>query len=217
MLLRTVLYHSSQAILIADDDRHCLDSSFGASKVLRLSRDEIVTRRIDELVAPSFRPRMAGLWRALLEEGAQDGIVPLLLADGNAREVGYVARGGVLPARHLFVVQDGTERNESTDPARAADRVPSWVRDCARVLLDADGRVAAWFSGAERIYGYKSGEVAGQDLSFLYSSEDAQGAALQEELTRAAAAGRFGSQGWHHRKDGSRLWTNALTVALRDD
>jgi PAS domain S-box-containing protein len=160
---------------------------------------------------------MAGLWRALLEEGAQDGIVPLLLADGNAREVGYVARGGVLPARHLFVVQDGTERNESTDPARAADRVPSWVRDCALVLLDADGRVAAWFSGAERIYGYKSGEAAGQDLSFLYSSEDAQGAALQEELTRAAAAGRFGSQGWHHRKDGSRLWTNALTVALRDD
>ena len=29
--------------------------------------------------------------------------------------------------------------------------------------------------------------------------------------------GRFGSQGWRQRKDGSRLWANVLTVALRDE
>jgi PAS domain S-box-containing protein len=217
LLLRAVLYHSSQPILIADNDRHCLDASFGASKLLKFSRDQIITRRMDELVAHGFRPRMADLWKAVLEKGEQDGTVPFLLADGNTRQVGYVARGSVLPERHLFVAHQGTAQKESAKPARASDGVPSWVKDAALLLLDADGQIAAWYSGAERIYGYKTGEAVGQDLSFLYPGEDAQSAGLQGELARAAAVGRFGSQGWHHRKDGSRLWANALTVALRDD
>ena len=68
LLLRAVLYHSSQPILIADNDRHCLDASFGASKLLKLSRDQIIARTIDELVAPDFQPRMADLWQAFLEK-----------------------------------------------------------------------------------------------------------------------------------------------------
>jgi PAS domain-containing protein len=47
LLLRVVLYHSSQPILVADNDRRCLDSSFGASKLLRLSRDQLITRRME--------------------------------------------------------------------------------------------------------------------------------------------------------------------------
>ena len=153
---------------------------------------------------------MADLWKAVLEHGEQDGAVPLLLADGNTQEVGYVARGSVLPARHLIVFHDGTEST------RAASRVPSWVKDSALLLLDADGQVAAWYAGAERVYGYKSEEAVGQHLSFLYPSEEVP-SGLEQELARAADVGRFGSQGWHHRKDGSRLWANVLTVALRDD
>jgi PAS domain S-box-containing protein len=91
------------------------------------------------------------------------------------------------------------------------------VKDSALLLLDADGRVAAWYAGAERIYGYRSEEAIGQDLSFLYSSEDAQGAGPQGELTRAASGGRFGNEVWNQRKDGSRFWANVLTVALHDD
>ena len=217
LLLRAVLYHSSQPILISDNDRYCLDASFGASKLLGLSRDQIIARRIDELLAPGFQPQMERAWKAFLEQGEQDGTLPLRVSGGTEREVGYVASGGVLPERHLLVLHDGTARKPSGEPARAAERVPSGVKDSALLLLNADGWVAAWYSGAERIYGYKSEEAIGQHLSFLYPSEDAQSAGLQGELTRAAAVGRFGSQGWHHRKDGSRLWANVLTVALKDD
>ncbi len=216
-LLRAVLYHSSQPILIADNERHCLDASFGASKLLKLSRDQIIARTMDELVAPGLQPSMADRWQAFLETGEQEGTVPLLLADGTTREVGYLARGSVLPGRHLVVLQPGPARQGSGEPAWAAERVPSWVKDSALLLLDADGQIAAWYSGAERIYGYRSAQAVGQDLSFLYPSEDAQSAGPRGELSRAAAVGRFGSQGWRQRKDGSRLWANVLTVALRDD
>ncbi len=217
LLLRAVLYHSSQPVLIADDDRNCLDASFGACKLLGLSRDQIIARRIDELAAPTFQPQMERLWQTFLEQGDQAGTLPLLVSGGTAREVAYVASGSVLPLRHLLVLHDRTERKESGEPAWTADRVPSWVKDSALLLLDADGRVAAWYSGAERIYGYKRKEAIGRQLSFLYPSEDAQSAGLQGELTRAVAVGRFGSHGWHHRKDRSRFWANVLTVALKDD
>ena len=217
LLLRAVLYHSSQPILIADDDRHCLDASFGAGKLLGLSRNQIIAHRIDQFVEPSFQPQMERLWQAFLERGGQDGTLPLVVSGGTAREVGYVASGRVLPVRHLLVLHDRTKRKQTGEPVRVADRVPSWVKDSALLLLDADGRVAAWYSGAERIYGYKSEEAIGQQLFFFYPSEGTQGAGLQEELARAAAAGRFGSESWHQRKDGSRFWANVLTVALHDD
>ena len=37
LLFRAVLSHQSEPILIADDDRHCLDASSGAAKLLGLS------------------------------------------------------------------------------------------------------------------------------------------------------------------------------------
>jgi PAS domain S-box-containing protein len=148
LLLRAVLYHSSQPVFIADDDRNCLDASFGAGKLLGLSRDQIIARRIDEFVAPSFQPQMERRWQAFLEQREQDGTLPLVVSGGTAREVGYVASGSVMPVRHLLVFDDRTARKESGAPARAAARVPSWVKDSALLLLDADGRIAAWYSGS---------------------------------------------------------------------
>jgi formate hydrogenlyase transcriptional activator len=218
LLLRAVLYHSSQAVLITDDKRNCLDASFGAAKLLGLSRDQIVGLRLDDLVAPSFKPQMERLWQTFLEQGQKEGTLPQL-SSGVAKPeiVRYAASSSVLPARHLVVLSDGMDPGKSGEPAQVADNVPSWVKDFALLLLGADGRVAAWYTGAERTYGYKSEEALGQPLSFLYPSEDAQGARLQEELARTDAAGRFGSEGWQRRKNGARFWTNALTVALRDD
>ena len=48
---------------------------------------------------------------------------------------------------------------------------PSWAYDYALSLLDAEGRVAAWYSGAERIYGYQEREITGRSLSCLAEAE----------------------------------------------
>jgi formate hydrogenlyase transcriptional activator len=94
--------------------------------------------------------------------------------------------------------------------------VPAWVQDYALFLLDADGQVVAWYSGAERIYGYKSAEVLGQHVSLFYPDEGTLRVKLDEEWKRAAAEGHVGMEGWHVKKDGSRFWANVLTTALKD-
>lgn len=42
LLLRAVVYRPSEPILITDDDRHYLEASSGAGKLLRLSREKII-------------------------------------------------------------------------------------------------------------------------------------------------------------------------------
>ena len=211
LLFRTVLYHPSQPILIADSDRTYLDANSGAGRLLGQPRDQIIGRKIDDFAEPSFRPQMEQLWREFLEQGEQEGTLPLLGPDGSVREVDYTAKGNVLPVRHLVVLHDKTQKKIEEDAGS------SWVKDFAFFLLDPDGKIVACYSGAERIYGYKDKEIIGQHVSCLYPGEDNLRVALLAELKRAAAGGHFGNEDWHSRKDGSRFWANVHTVALKDE
>lgn len=146
-------------------------------------------------------------WQALLKDGEQLGSLQLSGPDGAAREVEYIVKTNVLPARNLIVMRDPVEQ----------DTAPSWVQDYALFLLDVDERIAAWYGGAERIYGYDAAEAMHQPVSFLYPAESSPPAKPEEEFRRSVAEGHFANEGWHLQKDGSRFWANAITVALKDE
>src|SRR5579863_774029 len=177
-LFRAIVFQPSVPILITDNDRRYQEASVGASKLLGIPREKIIGRSLDDFAEPSFRPVISERWRAFLEEGEQEGTLPLVIPDGGPREVEYIAKGNVLPARNVVVLRDGSSKNS----------VPAWVQDYALFLLDADGRVAAWYAGAERIYGYKSDEVAGEHVSMFYPDDEAN-RQLQAKLNRAAVEG----------------------------
>jgi len=211
LLFRAIVYHPSVPILVADNERNYRDASAGAGKLLGLPRDRIIGQRIDDFADPTFRPRLSELWRAFLSQGEQEGALRLAGPDGTPRDVEYTAKGEVLPVRHLLVLHDRKA------PEDCNDQLPSWVQDYALFLLDVNGRVVSWYSGAARIYGYNGDEATGKHVSFWYPGEEASGADPQRELARSAAEGHFGNEGWHVRKDGSRFWANVITMALRDE
>jgi PAS domain S-box-containing protein len=219
-LFRAIVFHPSVPLLLADNDRHNLEASVGASKLLGLPREKIIGRSLDDFAEPNFKPVISERWNAFLKEGEQEGTLKLMGADGTPREVEYAAKRNVLPARNLLVLHDKTaidgDRVE-TDKDLIKSRVPGWVQDYALFLLGTDGQVVTWYAGAERIYGYKSGEVTGQHVALLYPDEDTLRARLDEELKRASVEGHFGNEGWHVRKDGSRFWANVITMALKDE
>jgi formate hydrogenlyase transcriptional activator len=215
LLLRAILFHPSAPILLADDDRRSHEASIGAGKLLGLPREKIIGRSLDDFAAPTFKPVISKQWRAFLQQGEQEGTLHLVGRDGEPREVQYSAKGNVLPVRHLLLLHDRSgSKLGGIAQASAKVRVP-WVQDCALFLADVDGRIVAWYSGAERIYGYASDEAVGQHLSFLYPDEDAV-RELQERLKRAADEGHEGSEGWHVKKDGSQFWANVITLSLKD-
>jgi formate hydrogenlyase transcriptional activator len=204
LLFRAIVFHPSTPILLADDERRYRDASVGASKLLGLPREKIIGRSLDDFAAPDIKPEISERWQAFLENGEQQGTLRLVGPDGDPKEVGYTAKGNVLPVRHLLVLHDTAN-------------IPAWVQDYALLLLDTDGRVAAWYAGAERIYGYQSAEVIGQHISLFYPDEDTLRVRLDEELKRAAGEGHAGTETWHAKKDGSRFWANVITMALKDE
>src|SRR5690606_26225972 len=90
------------------------------------------------------------------------------------------------------------------------------VRDYAIFMLDAEGRVISWNTGAELIKGYRADEIIGQHFSTFYPRDAVERGWPEEELRRAAAEGRFEDEGWRLRKDGTRCWANVVITALRD-
>jgi len=215
LLFQAIVYHPSAPILIADNDRKCRDASAGAGKLFGLPRDKIIGCRMDDFAAPGFKHKISQLWQAFLEQGEQAGSLQLVSPDGMVKDVAYTAKGNVLPVRHVVVLRDKTTPGEIDQTEKQS--TPSWVEDYALFLLDVNGCIAAWYSGAARIYGYSEDEALGQHVSFLYPGEDTLTVKLQEELKRTAAEGHLGSEAWHVRKDGTRFWGNAITMALKDE
>jgi len=214
LLFRAIVFHPAVPVLIADNDRNYRDASTGAGKLLGLPRDKLIGLRMDDFAAPSSKPQISQLWRAFLEQGEQQGTLQLMRPDGNVREVEYVAKVNVLPVRHVLALRDKTA--PETGHAEK-DRIPGWVQDYALFMLDVNGCVAAWYSGAARIYGHAEDESLGQHVSFLYPGEETLSLKVQEELKRCAVEGHFGNEAWHLKKDGSRFWANVITMALKDE
>jgi PAS domain S-box-containing protein len=90
------------------------------------------------------------------------------------------------------------------------------VSDYAIVMLDPQGHVVSWNTGAERIKGFQAEEIVGQHFARFYPREDVENGKPQTDLGRAAASGRHEDEGWRVRKDGSMFWANVVFTAIRD-
>jgi hypothetical protein len=89
------------------------------------------------------------------------------------------------------------------------------VSDYAIFMLDRDGRVTTWNSGAERLKGYTRDEIIGKDFSIFYTEEARQAGDPKQSLETSLRKGRFEDEGWRVRKDGSRFWANVVITPLR--
>src|SRR5213076_854055 len=88
------------------------------------------------------------------------------------------------------------------------------VTDYAIFLLDSGGRVISWDDGAERIKGYSAGEIVGRSIELFYPTEDRDAGKPEQGLRCAEREGRFRTEGWRVRKDGSRFWADVAITAL---
>jgi PAS domain S-box-containing protein len=119
------------------------------------------------------------------------------------------------------VTRDLTERRAAEQELRASEErfrmLVQSVTDYAIYLLDPNGRVSSWNAGAERFKGYTADEIMGEHFSRFYTDEDRAAEIPRIALETAASEGRFETEGWRLRKDGSRFWASVIIDSIRDD
>lgn len=93
----------------------------------------------------------------------------------------------------------------------------SEIEDFAIILLDIDGTILSWNSGAEKIKGYTEQEIVGQNFRIFYLPSDRQARLPEQLIEEARKAGRAQHIGRRVRKDGSIFHGSILITALHDD
>jgi PAS domain S-box-containing protein len=89
------------------------------------------------------------------------------------------------------------------------------VTDYAIYMLDPTGVVTSWNAGAARFKGYEASEIIGQHFSRFYTENDRETGLPAKVLETAAREGKFESEGWRVRKDGSRFWAHVVIDPIR--
>jgi PAS domain S-box-containing protein len=119
------------------------------------------------------------------------------------------------------VTRDVSERRAAEQALAESERqfrlLVSSVVDYALYMLDLNGVVSNWNTGAERIKGYTADEVVGHHFSRFYTDADRADGKPTRALAIAAEQGKYEAEGWRVRKDGSLFWASVVIDAIHDE
>jgi diguanylate cyclase (GGDEF)-like protein/PAS domain S-box-containing protein len=124
---------------------------------------------------------------------------------------------GVLAFGILAALLSGRARAAIVASEREFGVLVRGISDCAIYMLDADGHVTSWNAGAQRLKGYAESEALGLDIAAFHSAEDRAAGTARRGLDAARDHGRFETEGWRYRKDGSRFWAHVSIEAVHDE
>ena len=119
------------------------------------------------------------------------------------------------------ITRDITAKREQEKALRDSEErfrmLVQGVRDYAIYMLDTEGRVTNWNSGAQGIKGYTAEEIVGQHFSRFYTDEDRARGEPQFALETALREGKYEREAWRVRKDGSPFWASVVLDPIFDE
>lgn len=112
---------------------------------------------------------------------------------------------------------DSSRHLEDLFGERPYEALVKGIRDFGIIHLDLRANVLSWNKGAEIIFGFTEAEIVGQNFGIIFTADDRAAGIPEKELENAASRGRSEDARWHVRKDGSRVFANGVTTALKSD
>lgn len=214
---RQLFETARDGIVIQSSDRTIVDINPAGLDILGYSRDELEDIDPAALFA-DIEQRERGQ-ELIREEGAiHDMELNLRRKDGEeiVCQVSAAAQqdeAGTTEA-YYTIFRDVTERRRREEQFRL---LVEEVKEYAIFMLDPEGYVTTWNTGAETIKGYAKDEILGEHFSVFYPVEDVEAGKPNEALEVAAREGQWVDEGWRMREDGSRFWARVTVTALRDE
>src|SRR5436190_23437609 len=226
--LDLLLHTALDAVIVMSADGKIAEWNDYAGTMFGWRRDETLGRNMAELIIPErLRAAHAEGLRHFLDTGEEGYLrqrieLPALHRSGREFPVQVRISPIELDGGTGFVgcLRDLSARRALQQELHEAERqfgiLVESITDYAIYMLDPEGRVTTWNSGAERIKGYRADEIIGQHFSRFYTEEDRGAGVPAKALETAAREGKYECEAWRVRKDGSRFWASVVIDALRD-
>ncbi len=215
------------AIYMLDPKGFVTSWNSGAERIKGFQTEEIVGQHFSKFYTEEDRE--AGLPQKVLDTAKREGkyggegwrvrkdgsrfwasVVVDRINDDKGKLIGFAK-----------ITRDMTEQREAQQALLNAERtfriLVQGVTDYAIFMLDPDGRVTNWNSGAQRIKGYKPEEIVGEHFSRFYTPEDFDAGVPARAIETARSMGRYEAEGWRVRKDGTRFWASVVLDAIKDE
>jgi diguanylate cyclase (GGDEF)-like protein/PAS domain S-box-containing protein len=90
------------------------------------------------------------------------------------------------------------------------------VQDYAIFMLDLEGHVVSWNTGAQRCKGYTEADILGKHFSVFFRQQERILGQPDAILAVARREGRYEGEGWRVRRDGSTFWASTVVTVIRD-
>lgn len=214
-------------IVVADEKGGIEFVSRRALKMSGYTSKELIGRNVDMLVPTGKRPAHRGNRNRYFANPTSRAMgsglnISLRRKDGTEFPVD-IALSPLKTSTGLRViaaVRDVSDRERIEKALREAEEqvrlMVEGVVDYAIFELDAEGRVASWNAGAQRIKGYRADEIIGRHFSIFYPPDEVKKRKPQHALATARRSGRFEEEGVRLKKDGSEFWASVVLAALHD-
>jgi len=195
----------------------------GARQLTGYSADEVVGRPLTMLYPSDEVPaeRLLGELRVAADKGRHK------IESWQARRDGarFWASAVLTPIHaddrsvsgYVLVARDVSEARSQEIAMRGMEQMLDAITDYEVIRLDAQGVVQSWNPGAQTLKQYTADEVLGHHVSMFYVEEDIRSGLAEREMAAATRAGRYETEGWRVRKDGSRFWSSISLSPIRDD
>src|SRR5947209_2753550 len=224
---RMVEQSRDYALFILDPSGRIMSWNLGAERLKGYAADEIIGRHFSTFYTreavdsgwPAHELQLATVEGRFEDEGwrvRKDGsrfwanVIITALRDEEGKLLGFSK-----------ITRDLSERRLHEDALRQSEQrfrlLVDAVQDYAIYMVDPEGIVSSWNSGAQRIKGYSREEVVGRHFSHFFTEEDIAAGKPWEELSSARRSGRAEVEGWRVKKNGQRFWARVVLTAVNDD
>jgi PAS domain S-box-containing protein len=228
------------AIILLDKEGKILDWNKGAEKLKGYSSPEIIGKNF-RLFYPK-EEKAKKLPETLLEQASRNGsvlhegwrvkkngerfwgsVAITALYNDSGDIIGFSKVTRDLTERKITedrvgnLLEELKEANESLkESEQRYHKMIDEVEDYAIILLDVNGTILNWNTGAEVIKGYKASEILGKSFKIFYPPEALESKLPDRLLEEARSRGKVSHEGWRVRKNGSRFWGSVVITALHN-
>lgn len=218
---------SMNAVIVCDVNGKIKIWNDTATKIFGFTREEITNQDLTKIIPEKYvESHLKGMARARETKVSplQGKLIQLSGLRKTGEEFPVEISIGMWEAEGEYffgaVVRDITEREKNEELVRQTEeryrQLVKGVKDYAIFLLDTNGYITTWNTGAAKITGYSEEEIIGKHFSIFYTDTDKARNWPAHELEEATAKGKYEEEGWRVRKDGSLIQANVLITVLRN-